>query len=497
MAEPSPPAPFCRFGVNLWERLPVRDFDLADLRAGWYVDYYAPGPPHPPELEYAPVLMLAQVGADGYQVGKSWAAIDALIAANPGAFWLIGNEPDRRVMQNDMVPAAYAAAYHDLYGYLKQRDPNAQVLAGNIVQATPLRLQYLDLVLAAYRQRYGEPLPVDGWSIHNFILNERSCAVYPADCWGAEIPPGITATEGLVIGYGDTARIDLFTAQIERFRRWMAANGYRNRPLYVTEYGVLLPAGYGYGPEVVVRYMHQTFDYLLAARDPQLGYAPDDNRLVQRFSWFAVIEPRFNGGLFESIDSSHPISPPFTLSPIGLGYRDYTRSITPSTAIGIVAARLAPPHPLHAYPPPDATGADATGAITATLDLTVSNSGNLQAAAVATVTLYAGAPAPGGAPLAPPQAVALGGCGQQAHLRFAWRSASGGPPEGFLTVLLATPQGTVTSTLPYFVQKAAVFVPFVANNGAPEATSADSGGTRAAAVRPPPAAGARFPPPGR
>ena len=113
-------APFCRFGVNLWRRGGVQEFDLAELRAGWYVDYVARGPAHPPTLDYAPVLILHQVGADGYKVGKSWAAIDALLAANPGTRLLIGNEPDRRYSQDDMAPAAYAAAYHDLYYYVRK-----------------------------------------------------------------------------------------------------------------------------------------------------------------------------------------------------------------------------------------------------------------------------------------------------------------------------------------------------------------------------------------
>lgn len=46
-----------------------------------------------------------------------------------------------------MEPHIYAAAYHALYYLIKQADPTARVIAGTIVQPTPLRLRYLDMVL--------------------------------------------------------------------------------------------------------------------------------------------------------------------------------------------------------------------------------------------------------------------------------------------------------------------------------------------------------------
>ena len=43
----------------------------------------------------------------------------------------------------------------------------------------------------------------------------------------------------------DEARSDLFTDQVGRFRRWMAARGYRDLPFYMTEVGVLMPPSLG------------------------------------------------------------------------------------------------------------------------------------------------------------------------------------------------------------------------------------------------------------
>lgn len=52
-------------------------------------------------------------------------------------------------------------------------------------------------------------MPVDGWSIHNFILNEVSCDYDPGNCWGAGIPPGINADVGEVLDVQDNDNMDL------------------------------------------------------------------------------------------------------------------------------------------------------------------------------------------------------------------------------------------------------------------------------------------------
>lgn len=127
----------------------------------------------------------------------------------------------------------------------------------------------------------------------------------------------------------DEARSDLFTDQVGRFRRWMAARGYRDLPFYMTEVGVLMPPSLGYSPEVVSRFIRAAFDYMLAAQDAQLGYPRDGNRLVQRFAWYATLTPNANGALFESLNSSTPISPPFGLGPIGLAYQGYRATSPP------------------------------------------------------------------------------------------------------------------------------------------------------------------------
>ncbi|HRJ41451.1 MAG TPA: hypothetical protein PL105_06215, partial [Caldilineaceae bacterium] len=175
-----------------------------------------------------------------YQVKPSLTDIGAVAQAQPGSLWLIGNEMDRRDWyrggQDEMLPELYATAYHDIYTAIKAADPSAQVAIGGLIQATPLRLAWLDRMWESYAQQYGGDMPVDVWNIHNFILRE----VFQD--YGADIPPGIATNDPRAATYeSDWTHIDLalFDQQIRAFRGWMAARGQQEKPLIVSEYGVL------------------------------------------------------------------------------------------------------------------------------------------------------------------------------------------------------------------------------------------------------------------
>ena len=400
--------PLCRLGLNVF-RVQVGNFDLQPLRLGWYLDQWAwASETQPNGIEYFLVVNLKQVGDADFSFQPSGAALNAAIAAHPGAHWIIGNEPDRRHYQNDLLPEVYARAYHDVRAYILARDPTARLLAGAIVQPTPLRLQYLDRVLTAYQERYGAPLPADGWSIHNFILNERSCDAYPDSCWGAGIPPGIEADEGMVISdLNDHVRVDLFAQQIERFRGWMAANGYRNVPLHLTEYGVLMPAYLGFSPERVNQFMTDTFDYLLNETDADTGYPLDGNRLVQRYGWFSAVDPTFNGSLFVSTAGAGPYVPPFVRTAIGDHFAAYAAGLSAAPDLAVVSVAAAP--------------LLASGRVSATLSAQVANLGHGQLPTAATVQFYDGDPQAGGAPIGAPQPVALAGCGAATAVEVTWQ----------------------------------------------------------------------------
>lgn len=433
----------CRFGVNVANQ-PVTEFDIAPLRIGWYIDYGAnSSPAHPNGADYVPIIRLAPSEVNGqpsYTYFPSGSALDAAIAGNPGADWIIGNEPDRLYYQDELLPQVYAEAYHDMYYLIKGKDPTARIFAGAIVQATPVRLQYLDLVLKSYIDRYSEPMPVDGWAIHNFILNERSCTHYgdaankPADyaitktqptynsglvCWGADIPPGVSAVDGLVIRLYEpfynpqtkvytelplTTDINLFAKQIVRFRQWMYDRGYANHPLYLSEYGVLLPERFGFTTAIVNKFMTDTFSYLLNTTDAKLGYPADNYRLVQRLSWYSTVDPGFNGSLYTSL-SNVPTQPPFELSAIGANYRTYTAPISATTAVTLTELAIIPGSVLSTSVPASVT-----------LRAVVGNAGNLVTPTPVTVRFFD----PDGVQIGADQQVSVAGCGDTAVASVTW-----------------------------------------------------------------------------
>ena len=91
--------------------------------------------------------------------------------------------------QGQRTPEEYAEIYHAYHVLLKGVDPSAQIAIGAIVEPTPLRLQWLDRVLRHYDVRYGGPMPVDIWNIHNLILREHR------DGYGTGIPVGLDAEQ--------------------------------------------------------------------------------------------------------------------------------------------------------------------------------------------------------------------------------------------------------------------------------------------------------------
>jgi hypothetical protein len=219
--------------------------------------------------------------------------LTALARAHPGLLWLIGNEPD--VPWQDNVPAGeYARLYHDAYRAIKAGDPGALVAIGSIAEPTPLRLRYLDDMLAAYQAQFGTPAPVDVWNIHNYMLREERGA------WGVDIPAGMSDTHGVPYETEDSGNVELFRRQIVAFRRWMAARGYRDRPLIVTEFGIPMPPDYGFPPERVVAFWTAATDFFRTATDPTLGLPEDRLHLVQAWCWFTLADTTYpTGNIFD------------------------------------------------------------------------------------------------------------------------------------------------------------------------------------------------------
>jgi hypothetical protein len=284
-------------------------YDVGRLGAGWYVDWRVdPDPPRPNGVEFAQMIRVP-----GGSYVPDMDTIRSAADANPGSLWIIGNEPDV-IWQDNATPAEYAQVYHDLYTFLKGRDPSCQVAIGAISQPTPLRLRYLDMILEAYEGLYGQKMPVDVWNIHAFILREEK------DSWGVDIPPGISDTKGILYEIEDHGDLEIFKQHIVDFRRWMKKQGERDKPLIISEYGILMPEDYGFPYEMVRDFMYESFDYFSMAIDDDLGYPADGNRLVQRWAWYSLSDTRYpTGNLFDPESKE--------ITPLGIDYRNYVEGV--------------------------------------------------------------------------------------------------------------------------------------------------------------------------
>ncbi len=365
-----------RFGFVATSARWHEDFDVTQLKAGWFVDASGPTCGLAPEgMERAYLLRTWT----GLSVDPDW--LNPLVDRHPGILWLIGNEPDC-IWQDNVEPEEYARIYHDFYTLIKARDATSQISPGGIVQPTPLRLQWLDRVLAAYKASYSETMPVDVWNIHNAILNEVSCEHDPQNCWGAGIPPGVDAGVGVIRDPQDNDNLAIFEEQIRAFRQWMYDNDYGGHPLIVTEYGILMPDDFGFDAERVNAFMDATFGFFLVATDPELGDPNDDRRLVQRWAWFSLdVQPYdpitgrgFNGNLFDPESKA--------ITAYGLNYAVHTGSFPPLEYIDLS------PGPLHVLPASTLAGPAQT--ITRSVQVEILNLGTLNSGSFMVALEYDG-----------------------------------------------------------------------------------------------------------
>jgi hypothetical protein len=286
----------------------ITDYPAEQLRLGWYLNWgVREAPAHPGGAEF---WQMVRVSEGGYRPHAD--AIRAVAAANPGSFWIVGNEPDVR-WQDNVTPERYAELYHQVYHLLKRADPSCHVVIGGVSQPTPLRLAYLERILATYRERYGEPMPVDVWNVHGFILREER------DSWGVDIPPGMGVDTGTLYEIDDHDDLGIFRSQILAFRRWMGDHGQRDKPLVVTEYGILMPSDYGFDYERVRAFMEGSFDVFLSATDGAVGYPQDGNRLVQWWCWYSLAAPE------DYYPTGNVVDPDTgTLTPLGEAFAAYS-----------------------------------------------------------------------------------------------------------------------------------------------------------------------------
>jgi hypothetical protein len=414
------PFPNCRFGMG---QSGPASYDVAPLNLGWYLDWHtALAPIRPNGAEYYQVVTIKTTVNGGFTFSPPTATLQAAVLANPGAVWLIGNEPDSPV-QDNLLPETYAQAYHHLYTLIKDYDTTAQIGAGGIVQPTPLRFQYLDRVLAAYQAEYSQTLPADLWNVHSYILREITAddpwvISDPTQYWGALVPPGSNTTRGELYTLSQMYSQSIFRQRLIEFRSWMAHKGYRDVPLVITEYGTLFP----YPPYIdgdpyvdennvpmtearTAAFMTGTFNALQTLIDPGLGYRYDGGRLVQRWAWYSADDVIYGGILFYT--TTH------ALNPLGQIFAAHTNMITPTVDL---------------FPVVDPVTVPWEGVpLSVTLTAVVANQGNISASHTITVTFYAGSSGSGspiGVVVLP--AGKLPGCGGAVQIDITWPLATPG-----------------------------------------------------------------------
>lgn len=309
-----------RMGVGVSALGPLA-FSWPDARPGWYISWsinMTEGYTTPPDpttinmeavrynrlgMEFVPLVRML-----GGTLFYPTEILTQVATNNPGRTWIIGNEPDN-VWQDNSTAVEYARAYHDAYYAIKAGDPTAQIAFAGLSQITPLRLTYLNHIWDTYQRLYDEPMPVDLWTMHAYVLREE------AGNWGVDIPPGYEyITQGVLWDVEDHGDLRLVENQIRLMRSWMARHGQREKPLWITEYGILMPAELGFDEETVQRYMLESFELFRKLRHPRLGMPADDDRLVQRWNWFSTYyEPFPTGDLFDEEGMPKPLMELYSL----------------------------------------------------------------------------------------------------------------------------------------------------------------------------------------
>jgi hypothetical protein len=351
----------CRYGVATLGSSQVDWVD--DLKAGWYLSFGTSTVPAPNNAEFVPVVTVKQNKTSTGAYLPSYSVIPALneselgwlVDNRPGKLWIIGNEVDRGPDpgqiaggQGDTYPDVYARAYHEVYHFIKGRDPSAQIAPSALVQVTPGRLQYLDLFWQAYKNRYGTAVPVDVWNMHVYILPEANPSGQPNSIANIALgtDPALAKRESgndpnkcpldNIYCIAEHDNLAVFAQQVVAMRTWMANRGYRHTPLILSEFSLLYPYqidpggtcwladeyGNCFTPARVTAFLNNAFNYLESATDPNLGYPLDGNRLVQQWLWFSVNNEAGVGNISDLITYSNS---QYVLSQVGTAFRNYVQ----------------------------------------------------------------------------------------------------------------------------------------------------------------------------
>lgn len=408
----------CRYGVAIHDMATLDQLPL--VNPGWFLTFGAGQHDYPEGVEFVPLVWIEQdKDIDGnylpsYSAGPvlTGPGLGARIQALPkGSTWIVGNEVDRGPDpgggdpgQGDTYPDVYATAYHDVYHFIKERDPSAQVAISGLVEVTPGRLQYLDLVWASYLAQYGTIMPVDVWTMHLYVLPEvrplpeppyiepngianvalgtdLNLGIRESSWWKTNPERQLECPDDQVYCYAEHDSLAVFEEQIRAMRIWMMEHSQRNKPLLLSEYSLIYPAdiydeyGQSFPQTRVVAYLQATVGLLESLTDPVLGYALDGDRLVQQWNWYSIYTDHEIGAVSNLIEY---VDPDWTLTEPGQAYWDEIDNR--SLEVNLLPDQVLAP-PVSVVLPTDTA--------TATLSVELRNNGNTAITSPITVTFFA------------------------------------------------------------------------------------------------------------
>lgn len=333
-ATPAPDA--SRFGVAVnAQQKPLSYYpQFGELEVTWYQNWsYVPWwnkdlkPPSPqvvPGVQYYPT-----VGAWGCLEGSETAdTLLNMISKCPDCFpdgtvWIIGNELqtdkfDRQcsgaalVPPRVITPAEYAVKYHKYYQMIKGFNPTYQIAIGTTFDRIAWS-EFLRETRVAYEQRYGERMPIDVYTIH----------AYMSDPPLAEVTRLINNKRQIMKEYGD-----------------------QNKPLIMTETGVLTDRGIGLvaTPAQIRAYMDAVFSYLANYTSYEYGCPDDGYRMVQKWAWFALTAANGDNSDLQAWDGTDLFETGgtyATLNALGANMAAFPKSDPPSPPWWVYGSALA------------------------------------------------------------------------------------------------------------------------------------------------------------
>jgi hypothetical protein len=254
------------FGVDVGD-FPATAEQLDAIGPVWYMDYRW----NTATLEGHERLYVIRC----WEVRLDRGAISSAMQASGSSWWSLGNEPNDP-NQDNVSADEYAELYHTFEGWAKEA-PRCRIVPAGIGNADWM---WAEAFREAFHQKYGRYPRVDAWNIHNYMLEAHL----------------------------DPYDVELFQRRIVAFRRWMESIGDGDKPLFLTEFGVLYGSGCCGRPidprEKIHSFMRDTVRWLL------------DSDMVDFWAWFVTYSDVYNGSLLTEAGE---------LGDLGATYRDLIR----------------------------------------------------------------------------------------------------------------------------------------------------------------------------